>query len=279
LYNSATLANRRRYRPARPKLSSYLRSSARPTTRCPLSASGSADELLLTLPIISGPDGIDPFIHPVPLRDPAAVDLASLKIAWYADVDGYLEPDEDTRATLDAALSALAERVGSVVQDTPSALAEYVDLWPRVGGGDGRAWVQRMLEQWGTTEESPFLTKGFERIEPTSTDVFTESLERQDQFRSEMLQFIQPYDAIIAPVAARPAPEHGGTYSSELRTMFYTGPYNIAGWPGTALRCGTSSDGLPIGVQILAHPWREDVTLALAAALEHDLGGWRRPPL
>ena len=237
------------------------------------------DDLALTLPIISGPDGIDPFIHPVPLRDPSDVVLSGLRIAWYSDVAGYLEPDEDTRSVLDAAVTALSQRVGSVTHDVPPALAEYVDLWPRVGGGDGRAWVTRMLERWGTTEESEFLKKGFDRTEPTATDVFTESLEYQDQFRSEMLQFIQPYDAIVAPVAARPAPEHGATYSKELRTMFYTGPYNITGWPGTALRCGESGDGLPIGVQILAHPWREDVTLALAAALEEDLGGWQRPPI
>ena len=237
------------------------------------------EDLMLALPIISGPDGVDPFIAPVPLRDPADVDLSSLRIAWYSDVDGYLAPDDDTRATLEAAVTALGERVASVEPDTPPALAEYVDLWPRVGGGDGRAWVQRMLDKWGTTEESPFLKKGFDTIEPTSTDEYTKSLERQDQFRSEMLQFIQPYDAIVAPVAARPAPEHGETYSKELRNMFYTGPYNITGWPGAALRCGTSSDGLPIGIQILAHPWREDVALALAAALESDLGGWQRPPL
>lgn len=237
------------------------------------------EDLVLALPIISGPDGVDPFIHPVALRDPADVELSSLNIAWYSDVEGYLEPDDDTRAVLDAAVAALAERVSSVSHDTPPALAEYVDLWPRVGGGDGRGWVTRLLDKCGTTEESEFLKKGFDRTEPTATDVFTESLEYQDQFRSEMLQFIQPYDAIIAPVAARPAPEHGGTYSEELRTMFYTGPYNITGWPGTALRCGTSSDGLPIGIQVLGHPWREDVTLALAAALENDLGGWQKPPL
>ena len=236
-------------------------------------------DLALALPIISGPDGIDPFIHPVPLRNPADVDLSSLNVAWYSDVDGYLEPDDDTRAVLDTAITAVAERVNSVERDTPPPLAEYVDMWPRVGGGDGRAWVQRMLDQWGTTEESEFLKRGFDRIEPTTTDVYTESLEYQDRFRSEMLQFLQPYDAIIAPVAARPAPEHGETYSEALRNMFYTGPYNITGWPGTALRCGESGDGLPIAVQILAHPWREDVTLALAAALEDDLGGWQRPPM
>ena len=190
------------------------------------------EDLMLALPIISGPDGVDPFIAPVPLRDPADVDLSSLRIAWYSDVEGYLEPDEDTRATLEAAVTALGERVASVEPDTPPALAEYVDLWPRVGGGDGRAWVQRMLDKWGTTEESPFLKQGFDTIEPTATDEFTKSLERQDQFRSEMLQFIQPYDAIVAPVAARPAPEHGQTYSKELRTMFYTGPVQHHGMAG-----------------------------------------------
>lgn len=237
------------------------------------------EDLELALPIISGPDGVDPFIHPVPLRDSADVELSRLNVAWYSDVEGYLEPDDDTRAVLDAAVTVVAERVASVQQDTPPALAKFVDLWPRVGGGDGRAWVQRMLEKWGTEEESEFLKKGFDTIEPSSTAEFTESLEYQDQFRSEMLQFIQPYDAIVAPVAARPAPAHGETYSKELRTMFYTGPYNIAGWPGTALRCGTSSEGLPIGIQVLAHPWREDITLALAAALEAALGGWQKPQL
>ena len=236
------------------------------------------DDLAYVLPIISGPDGIDPFIHPVPLRDPADVDLSSLRIAWYSDVDGYLAPDGDTRAVLDSALAALGERVASIEHDVPP-LSEYVDMWPRVGGGDGRGWVSRILEECGTTEASEFLLKGFDRIEPTATDVFTESLERQDQFRSEMLRYVQPYDAVVAPVAARPAPEHGATYSEELRDMFYTGPYNIAGWPGTALRCGASSDGMPIGLQVLAAPWREDITLAVAKALETDLGGWQRPAI
>ena len=67
---------------------------------------------------------------------------------------------------------------------------------------------------------------------PTSTAEFTEALEAQDRFRSEMLGFIQDYDAIVAPVASMPAPEHGATYERENRSMFYTGPYNITGWAG-----------------------------------------------
>ena len=237
------------------------------------------EDLVLALPIISGPDGVDPAIFPVPLGDPADVDISSLRIAYYSDVDGYQRATDDTQATLSAAVTALAELVQSVEQDEPPPISKYVDLWARVGGGDGRAWVDRMLEKWGTTEISPFIEKGFERTEPTTTAEYTEALEAQDQFRSEMLRWVQDYDAVVAPVASQPAPTHGATYEGDNRTMFYTGPYNITGWPGAVVRCGTSAEGLPIGVQILAKPWREDICLALAAALESTLGGWQRPPL
>ena len=237
------------------------------------------EDLVLALPIISGPDGVDPAIFPVSLGDPADVDISGLRIAYYSDVDGYQRATDDTQATLSAAVTALAELVQSVEQDEPPPISKYVDLWARVGGGDGRAWVDRMLEKWGTTEISPFIEKGFARSEPTTTAEYTEALEAQDQFRSEMLGWVQDYDAVVAPVASQPAPTHGATYEGDNRTMFYTGPYNITGWPGAVVRCGTSAEGLPIGVQILAKPWREDICLALAAALESALGGWQRPPL
>jgi len=48
---------------------------------------------------------------------------------------------------------------------------------------------------------------------------------------------------------------------------------------GGVVRGGTSSEGLPIGVQVVARPWREDVALAVAQVLEEALGGWQRPPL
>ena len=37
--------------------------------------------------------------------------------------------------------------------------------------------------------------------------------------------------------------------------------------------------GLPIDVQVVAGPWRDDVALAAALRLEEALGGWRAPPI
>lgn len=58
----------------------------------------------------------------------------------------------------------------------------------------------------------------------------------------------------------------------------YTQPFNLSGLPVAVVRCGTAAGGLPIGVQVVAGPWREDVALAAAGALERALGGWRPPP-
>ena len=82
-----------------------------------------------------------------------------------------------------------------------------------------------------------------------------------------MLAFLKAYDAIVCPVAASPAIPHGTSYD-RLDIFTYTMAYNFAGWPAAVVRFGTSSEGLPIGVQIVAHPWREDVALALARHLE-----------
>jgi amidase len=60
----------------------------------------------------------------------------------------------------------------------------------------------------------------------------------------------------------------------------YTGVFNSTGWPVVVVRCGSSADGkLPIGVQVVAAPWREDICLAVASYLESKSGGWKRPPI
>jgi amidase len=45
------------------------------------------------------------------------------------------------------------------------------------------------------------------------------------------------------------------------------------------VRAGTTLEGLPIGLQVVARPWRDDVALALAHVIERELGGWRAPSL
>ncbi len=237
------------------------------------------EDLELVLRVISGPDWIDPAIIDMPLGDPADVDLNSLRVAFYTDPPGFKVPAQETRDTVQAAVRALSDVAASVEEDAPSALERVPDMTARIGGGDGRAGTRRLLDKAGTSEISVILTRRIDEAEPITTPEFTKSLEDLDQYRSDMLQFISDYDVIVAPVTAQPAQPHGASFEDRNRHAFYTGPYNLTGWPGTVVRCGTSSEGLPIGVQVIARPWREDVSLAVAAFLESALGGWQKPPM
>jgi amidase len=109
---------------------------------------------------------------------------------------------------------------------------------------------------------------------------YGEFLEQVDSFRSEMLGFLKDYDVILCPVNAHVALPHGTAQKEDERGAFtYTQVYNITGWPGAVVRGGTSPDGLPIGVEIIGRPWREDVVLAVAAHIESVLGGFHPPSL
>ena len=237
------------------------------------------EDLDLILRVISGPDWIDPAIIDMPLGNPADVDLNSLRVAFYTDPPGFKVPEQVTRDTVQAAVRAISDVAASVEDDAPAPIERVPDITARVGGGDGRAGTRRILDKHGTTEISAFLKGRFDDAELITTGEFTKALEELDQYRSDMISFMSNYDVIIAPVTAAPARPHGASFEDRNRHAFYTGPYNLTGWPGTVVRCGTSSEGLPIGVQVIARPWREDVSLAVAAFLESALGGWQKPPM
>ena len=74
---------------------------------------------------------------------------------------------------------------------------------------------------------------------------------------------------MLSPVAAFPAVPHGSSIRDDIFPGYsYTMTHNLTGWPAAVVRAGTSPEGLPIGVQIAAGPWRDGTALALAAAVE-----------
>jgi amidase len=107
-----------------------------------------------------------------------------------------------------------------------------------------------------------------------SSSEFTGLYEQLDRWRSRMLALFTELDAIVCPVTAAPAPAHD---TLDRSTVAYAQAFNLTGWPSTVVRAGTSGEGLPIGVQVVAHPWREDVSLAVAGEIEKALGAFPGP--
>ena len=232
------------------------------------------DDLVLALPIICGPDWRDPAIVPMPLHDPGAVDLKTLRIAFYSD-NGVAAPTTETTAVVHTAVKALADAGISITEDLPNALQKSADLYERLDAADGRSWVRRLLDKAGTKEVSPVVARSLESAKAVSSADYSKIMEELDSYRSAMLGFMNSYDAIVCPAFAYPALPHGQSREEGYDDYSHTSAYNLVGWPGAVVRGGTSPDGLPIGVQVVARPWREDVALALVKFLEDALGGWQ----
>ncbi len=237
------------------------------------------EDLALALPIICGPDGRDPFAVPVKVRDPAKVDLAKMRIAWHAD-NGVVRAAEDIERVVGETAEALGKDGLNLCQDRLSNTRELVDLTARFRETTNAGYILRLLERYATTERSPeldgYLTDaaiaGGDRVEPAL-------LEEIDAARSAALGFFADHDAILCPVSFALARPHRASHADSFEQWGYMQIYNLLGWPGVSVRAGSSAEGLPVGVQIVAPPWREDIALALAQRIEKLRGGFSEPPI
>jgi amidase len=231
------------------------------------------DDLGLVLGIIAGPDGVDPHVVPMPLGDPSAVRVAGLRVGYFTSLPP-LAPTAETARAVESAVDALGRAGCDCRSIAIPDSARVFETYMAVLFGDGGAAVARLLDRWGS-RESP-LRRRIEGMTALSSAELTARYEWLDGWRSRMLALFAQVDAIVGPVNAGPAVPHD---TFDRATAAYTQVFNLTGWPSTVVRAGTSGEGLPIGVQVVAAPWREDVSLALAARIEAARGPFSGPAL
>jgi amidase len=237
----------------------------------------SVADLELIYGIIAGPDGRDPFVVEVPRRNSDSVPIKGLRVAVHAD-NGIHAPAPGISETVTKVAHALELTGARITSEAPPALSEVMEIDDRLYHADGYAWLRRLLERAGTREPGPDVAPylDYKALSPAE---FSAAIERWDNWRSRMLQWFEPYDAIICPVSAFDQLPHGAEDGEAAYTGFsYTFAYNLTGWPAAVVRAGTSPKGRPIGVQIVGRPWQEHVVLAVASEVERRFGGYVSPP-
>ncbi len=237
------------------------------------------EDLALILPAISGIDWHDPAIVPMVMGDPNDVDLKGLRVAYHTD-NGIMSPTSEIKSAVESAAKALNDAGVHVVEAHPSGIDQTFELFMGLMVGDGGAGIQMLLQLYGTDEPHPWLQGMIAQAEESrmTTAEYCGLLFKLDLFRSQMLSFMESWDVIICPVNALTAMPHG-TLSEQLPSVSYTCTYNLTGWPAAVVRVGGTAEGLPIGVQVVARPWREDVALKVARFLENQFGGWVKPEI
>jgi Asp-tRNA(Asn)/Glu-tRNA(Gln) amidotransferase A subunit family amidase len=247
-----------------------------PLARC-------VDDVRLFLAATQGPDPADVMSMPVPLdlMRPVSGSVAGMRVGVSVEL-GCWAVDDEIAAVVGAAAQALAE-AGAIV----------VDVDPRFTGADEWLWAQL----WGVFMSAYYghlLPEWEDRMDPDVVSLirFGESMSATDHKRLEVARssvwhrlaavFAQ-VDVLLCPTMAQPPraaakrdhvqaaePDDGRYHSDDMTAVFNL----VAPCPAISVPAGRHAAGWPIGAQLVAPPWREDLALAAAAALERCL-----PPL
>jgi amidase len=235
---------------------------------------------------LAGQDRNDPVSPPVALREPALDDLRAHTIGFFED-DGLVPVTSETRAAVNAAAECLREAGFRVEPFRPRTLEQLRKLWWIFFVHCGAIFYEPEIR--GRRDQlSPIFREFLEIAEAAGSLSATELLNawaESDLLRAKTLEEMQDYPVLLCPVASIPAFRPGerawtidGKTVDYLDAVRHTQWFNVLAAPAAVVPVGRSPEGLPIGVQIVARPFEDEIALAFAAIVDAAFG-YRPPPL
>jgi amidase len=236
---------------------------------------------------MQGIDYGDSSTAPVAIQWPAVEELKQIRIGYFED-DGRTPVTHETRAAFRQAADLLREAGFTVVPFRPSGLEQARQRWWQFFGVAGAMMLAPTLK--GKEAELSLILGQFSTWttseDPHTAQSLLDAWIARDTLRLEIFEQMREYPVLLCPVASVPAFRHGerewridGETVKYLDAWSYCEWFNLLGMPGVVVPAGQSPEGLPIGVQIVARPWQEEVALAIAEAIEKERGAWHHPPM
>jgi Asp-tRNA(Asn)/Glu-tRNA(Gln) amidotransferase A subunit family amidase len=243
-------------------------------------------DISLMFRTLSGQDDTDPASLPASFRDLTLDDLRSHTIGVFED-DGLIPVTPETRAAVNAAAHTLRSAGFRVKPFRPRTLEQLRKLWWIFFVQCGAMFYEPEIR--GKREIlSPIFTEFLEIAERTGPLISSELLNawaELDLLRAKTLEEMREVPVLLCPVAGLPAWRHGErTWTIDdqtveyLDSVRYTQWFNTLGAPAAVVPVGHSSEGLPIGVQIAARPFEDEVVLGVAGVIDAAFG-FLPPPM
>jgi len=254
------------------------------------------DDLASVLAIIEGPDARSPIVQPFTSVSLDEVDLAGVTATPLVRV-GRVTAGKSMRTAVSEAMSSLESRgVKSRALDE-SPLSNPFSLWSNamsdamqlrggsfyddIGCGQEFSLWPELLRSTVGRSRFTFPALGLVALERLRERVPSGLLRRSDSVATVIARLedmLGPSGVFIVPPYRQPAPRHKAALMSPFDFLF-CGVFSILEMPSTMVPTGVDAQGLPVGVQVVGRRGNDHLTLAVARAIEAELGGWRRAPL
>lgn len=237
----------------------------------------SVRDIALAFSQLAGPDGQDAYASStVPFdagigRQP----YRQLRVGWMVG-PGFGPVDPEVSATVKDAAEALKD-VGISVEHVgiPALEKDFaLDVFNRLHVMEMKP-AFREATAGRRDDELYKMAKTMLSLPDTSIADYIEAEQAAERLRDGYADYFSRYDALITHVLPLPAHEHGveefvidGQTVDATYLQGATVPLNVTGLPGVSMRFGTSSEGLPINVQIVGKWQAESTILHIASLLE-----------
>lgn len=247
-----------------------------------------ADSALM-LSVIAGPDDRDRFSLPRPDFDWMETlqgDLRGYRVAYSPDW-GYAAVDPTVREVVGSAVHIFERDLGCVVEEvSPGWPNPYDAFWAIVANETDLRGLRQRLDEIGEDNMTPHVAE-FVRRNWTAEE-FTDALMVRKAVNNKMWRLMRNYDLLLTPTLAVPPFEVGiqgptvidGHDVDAFEWLHFTYPLNFTGQPAATIPAGWTSEGLPIGLQIIGRHLDDPTVLRASAAFE-AAAPWkdRWPPL
>lgn len=229
----------------------------------------------LLLTAMAGYEPRDPFSVAGPVPDfLAACDdpVAGKRVAWSPTL-GYAKPQAEVVALCEATVKVLEEQ-GCAIELVEDAIgANPSDLWMAEFYAGVGTRLKGVLESEPEALDPAVVEVLSGALDQTLEQYYAKVFERYD-FRERMRALFDDYDLLVSPTLPVPAFDVGLNVppgfpdANIISWVAYTYPFNLTGYPAASVPAGFTTDGLPVGLQMVAGPLREADIFAAAAAIE-----------
>jgi amidase len=244
------------------------------------------EDVSLMFRTLAGQDADDPVSPPVQTRTYSLDELRSYKLGFFED-DGLAPVTAETHAAVQSAARALREAGFRVEPFRPRTLEQLRKLWWTFFVRCGAMFYEPTIR--GRREQlSPIFREFLGFAEGAGSLSSTELLiawAELDVLRAKTLEEMREYPVLLCPAASVPAFKHGerawtidGERVEYLDAWRFTQWFNALAAPAAIVPVGKSKEGLPIGVQIAARPFQDELALGVAAVVDAAFG-YCAPPM